>query len=121
VAREDVANYDRGRRRRAIWIALMPGNYGAHTTLALGTAPNPSVGAASVTMTATISTASGTPTGTVTFFDGTRSLGTVALVGLVGTLATTTLGVGSHPITAQYNGDPNYSGCASNQVIQVVN
>jgi Bacterial Ig-like domain (group 3) len=113
--------YDRARRRRAIWVALMPGNYGAPTTLALTTSPNPSLNGTSVTITATVATATGTPTGTVTLFDGATSLGTQSLIGMSAIRMTSTLTLGSHPLTAQYNGDPNYSGSTSNQVVHVVN
>ena len=49
------------------------------TTTTLASSQNPSVVGQSVTFTATVTAASGTPTGTVTFFAGGVSLGTVAL------------------------------------------
>ena len=53
----------------------------------------------------------GTPTGTVTFMDGTTTLGTGTLSTTNGvttaTFSTTTLAVGSHSITAVYSGDTN--------------
>ena len=54
----------------------------AGTTTSLVSAINPSVSGQPVTFTVTVmaaAPASGTPTGTVSFFDGTTSLGTAAL------------------------------------------
>ncbi|KJY40556.1 hypothetical protein VR41_14890, partial [Streptomyces sp. NRRL B-1568] len=50
----------------------------------------------------------GTPTGTVSFFDGAALLGSAPLVGGVATLSVSTLSVGSHPLTAVYGGDTNF-------------
>src|SRR5581483_6361292 len=64
----------------------------------------------------------GTPTGTVTFFDGATQIGTATLNGSgVGTFATASLSVGSHSITAVYNGDVDFLTSTSNVVTQVVN
>jgi hypothetical protein len=62
-----------------------------------------------LTLTATASSTLRTPTGTVTFLDGTASLGTIALTGGVATLTTSSLAVGSHSITAVYSGDSNFT------------
>jgi trimeric autotransporter adhesin len=68
----------------------------------------------SVTLTATVtSTAGGTPTGSVQFFAGTTSLGTVNLSGDVATLATTSLPVGSDSVTAVYSGAPGFPASTS--------
>jgi sugar lactone lactonase YvrE len=72
--------------------------------------PTPILGA-SVTMTATISsTTSGTPTGTVNFYDGAMLLNAtpVALSGGVAQLVLTTLPLGSQSLTAVYSGDTNF-------------
>ncbi len=61
-----------------------------------------------MTFTATVSAnspGSGTPTGTVTFMDGSTSLGTGTLSGGVATFSISTLPVGSHSITGVYSGD----------------
>ncbi|HEX3987718.1 MAG TPA: MBG domain-containing protein [Acidobacteriaceae bacterium] len=84
----------------------------ANTTTGLtasGSTVNPG---ATVTLTATVASAtSGTPTGTVSFYDGTTLLGTGTLTGGVATYATTTLAAGvSHTITAVYGGDINFNG-----------
>jgi hypothetical protein len=63
----------------------------------------------SVTFTATVS-ASSTPSGTVTFYDGTTSLGEGTLNGSgVATYATTALSAGSHSITAAYGGNSTFA------------
>jgi hypothetical protein len=81
---------------------------------------NPSFEGDTVTLTATVSTSSGTPTGNVTFFDGLDSVATVALDGAgTASLTTSTLTPGIHLITAEYGGDATYEGSddAINQVV----
>ncbi len=90
----------------------------ASTTTAVNVVPNPSASGASVTLTATVtpvSPATGTPTGTVNFFNGTTSLGTATLLsnGTASTTASTGLNVGANTITATYEGDTNYSSSTS--------
>ena len=93
------------------------------TTTALQATPNPSGFGQIVTLTATVTPLGpGTPTGTVTFTDGTVTLGTSALnASGVATLPTTGLAVGFHSVTAAYGGDSNFSGSASPIVTQTVN
>ena len=62
-----------------------------------------------VTLTATVAFSYGAPTGTVSFMDGTASLGTGTLNGGVATITTSSLPVGSHAVTAIYSGDSNFS------------
>jgi RHS repeat-associated protein len=86
-----------------------------HTALALSSGS--SIFGQSLALTATvdvISPGSGTPTGTVTFFDGTTSLGSAALNSSgVATLDVSTLIGGDHSITADYSGDGSYATSAS--------
>jgi len=64
----------------------------------------------------------GTPSGTVTFFDGATPIGTSTLNGSgVATLTVSNLSVGTHQITAVYNGDTNFLTSTSPVVNQVVN
>ena len=99
----------------------------ASTTTALASNANPSVWGQNVTFTATISVTApgaGTPTGTVTFKDNAVNIGTCAAQPVAANVATcsiSTLSVGSHPITAVYNGDGSFNGSTSNTVNQVVN
>ncbi len=89
------------------------------TATALTSSLDPSVFGQSVTFTATVNPSSG-PTGTVQFFDGTSSLGIVALSGGTASLTTATLAVGTHFITAIYSGDGNFGGSTSASLTQTV-
>ena len=70
-----------------------------------------------VTLTATVtdgtSGSTGTPTGLVVFLDGTTPIGTGTLSSGVGTFTTSLLAVGSHSITAAYQGDANFKASAT--------
>ena len=93
----------------------------AATSTTLGSSVNPSVFGQTVLFTATVTSGAGTPTGSVTFMDGTTPLGTSSLSGGTATLLTTTLSVASHSITATYNSGPGFGVSTSNTVTQVVN
>jgi hypothetical protein len=96
----------------------------AATTTALTSAPNPSVNGQSVTATATVTPASpgaGTPTGTISFYDGATFLGSGTLSGGVASLTTTSLSIGSHSLTAVYGGDAGFTGSTSPVYTQTVN
>jgi len=83
----------------------------ARTTTTLASSVNPSTFGQAVTFTATISVSSpgsGTPTGTVTFYDGSNSLGTGSVSGGIATFATSSLSVRTHSIKAVYGGDSNF-------------
>ncbi len=75
-----------------------------------------------VTFTATVTgpMGAGSPTGTVTFFDGSTSLGSATLAGGQAALSTSSLAIGSHPVTAQYAGDQNHLGSTSAGLLQTV-
>jgi hypothetical protein len=82
------------------------------TTTTLTSNHNPSSFAQSVTFTATVAPTSGagTPNGTVIFYDGSNSIGTVTLNSFgVATLTTNGLTVGSHTITATYTGNSTWA------------
>jgi sugar lactone lactonase YvrE len=91
--------------------------------VALGSSVNPILVQNSTTLTATVSSTTGTPTGSVTFQDSTSStpLGTVALSGGVAALPVSTLAVGTHSITAVYSGDSNFLTATSAAVSEQVN
>ena len=91
----------------------------ASTATALTSSLDPSVFGQQVTFTATVSPFSG-PTGTVQFFDGVNPLGTVALSGGSASFVTSTLAVGTHFITATYNGDTNFGSSTSSSLTQTV-
>ena len=96
----------------------------ANTSTSLTSSANPSKFGQSVTFTATVTATApgtGTPAGSVEFFDGATSLGTSTLNGSgQATLSTSTLTVGTHGITATYLGNSNYNESTSSAVNQVV-
>jgi len=102
------------------------GNYsllvtgGAATTTALAATATALIPGQSVTFTATVSSTTGSPTGSVTFFDGSYSLGTIALTSGSAAYTTTTLSNTSHTITVVYSGDPTFGASTSNAVVATV-
>ena len=96
----------------------------ASSAAVLSSSLNPATVGQSITFTATISAiapGAGTPTGTVTFFDGATNLGTGTLSAGVATLATSALTQATHSVTAVYAGDTNFKTVTSSAVSQVVN
>jgi hypothetical protein len=81
---------------------------------------NPVLVQNAITLTAKVTSSAGTPTGTVTFMDGTTAIGTGTLSGGVTTLTTSSLAAGNHSITVAYGGDANFSSAASGALTQVV-
>lgn len=95
---------------------------GASTTTAVSSSANPATFGQGVTLSASIQTAfGGSATGTVTFLDGTVSLGTATVSSNAAQLAVSSLSAGSHSITSKYNGDANFSGSTSAALTQTVN
>src|SRR5262249_30486947 len=66
--------------------------------------PNPSIAGQPVTLTATVASPAGVPTGTVTFRDGATVIGTATLVNGSASISVSTLAAGTHPLTAAYGG-----------------
>ncbi len=93
---------------------------GTATTTAVTSSINPSQFYQGVAFTATVTAASGTPTGTVTFFSGTTQLGTGTLSAGKVTLHPVTLNLGSNSITASYAGSGTYAGSTSPVLTQTV-
>jgi hypothetical protein len=85
----------------------------AATTTTLSVSPSPADGGASVTLAASIASAAGIPSGTVTFFDASSPLGTVALTAGGATFTTSTLTSGNHSIRATYSGSTNFTASTS--------
>jgi len=95
---------------------------GTMTTLVIS--GSPTIFGQTVVFTAAVAASapgSGTPTGTITFFDGATPLGTVNLAGGNASLVTSALPAGSHSITATYNGDSNFATSTSAATAQQVN
>jgi hypothetical protein len=91
------------------------------TTTSLQSSPNPGTSRQAVTVTATVSSNSGTPSGTVAFNEGSTVLGTGTLSGGLAAMSISTLTVGSHSIIAVYGGDSIYQGSTSSALTQTVN
>ncbi|MDE1156235.1 MAG: Ig-like domain repeat protein [Acidobacteriaceae bacterium] len=67
-----------------------------------------------LTLVATVSSASGTPTGTVTFLDGSSVLATSPLSGSVASTVVLAPVLGTHVISASYSGDTNFLPSSTN-------
>lgn len=105
-------------------VSLSGTGIGQPTTVtSVASSANPAVFGQAVTLTATVSptsSGSGTPTGTVTFSDGSTTLGSEPLTNGQATLTTSSFSVGSHSIAAGYSGDGTFR--ASNGALtQTVN
>jgi large repetitive protein len=81
----------------------------AATTTTISISPSPADGSASVTLTASIVSAAGVPSGSVTFFDSSTPLGTIVLTAGGATFTTSTLTSGNHSIRATYSGSANFT------------
>ncbi|SKA02881.1 Ig-like domain (group 3) [Trichlorobacter thiogenes] len=91
------------------------------TTTTLGASVNPVTQGQEITLAAVV-TKSGTalPTGTVTFKEGSTTLGTGTVSNGLATFSTSALAVGSHAITAFYGGDLKNSSSTSAALTVVV-
>jgi hypothetical protein len=77
-------------------------------------APANAVPGSAVTLTATINSTGGTPTGEIAFQEGNASLGSAPLDGAgVAALRINTLAAGAHSLTASYSGDGKFGGSMS--------
>jgi hypothetical protein len=104
-----VANF--GANNLAILLALLP----SQTTLVA--TPNPDTTGGPLTLTATVSPSAAT--GTVTFYDGTTSVGTASLSAGTATIQVS-LPAGNHALTATYGGDSVYGPSTSPVVNDLV-
>ncbi len=92
------------------------------TTTTLSSSANPTVFSQPVSFTATVSATGSTPTGTVTFKNGTANMGTSTVNGSgQATLTTSALPAGARSITAVYNGNSGFSSSTSDILTQTVN
>jgi hypothetical protein len=101
-------------------VSILLNNTKLPSSTSLSSSLNPSPSGQAVTFTATIAVSKGSPTGTVTFQDGTITLGTGTLSGGAATFTTSALAVGSHSIIAIYGGDTSFLASISAPVIQQV-
>jgi len=100
-------------------MSVLLNSSGSPSSVSMATSPNPSLEGETVTLTAKVSPA--TATGSVSFFDGSTSLGTSPLVADSSSLTVGTLVKGSHPLQAIYSGDVFFAPSVSPTVTQLVN
>ena len=86
----------------------------AATSAELASSLNPATYGQALTLTATVTSTAGVPTGSVTFADGGATLGVVAVDGSGQAALVVNLSAGEHGLTATYDGDSNFSGSAGN-------
>ncbi len=92
-----------------------------HPPIALTSSANPAPGGSPLTFTAALTGNCNVPTGTVTFLDGGKSIGTGVLNGSgIAALTTSFLVVGQHNISATYPGDFNFDDSTSAVFVQVI-
>ena len=89
------------------------------SSVTLTSSLNPAARGQTVTFTAVVSPS--TATGTMTFLDGSTSLGTVTISGATAALSVSTLSIGAHPITAAYSGDANDAPGTSTSLLEYIN
>ena len=95
----------------------------AGTYVQLGSSPNPSASGQSVTFTAKVRgsvTTSPSPSGSVVFTNGTKTLGSATLTSGFATFSTSTLSKGAHSIVATYSGDGTFNPNRSAVLLQEV-
>jgi RHS repeat-associated protein len=56
------------------------------------------------------------PSGTITFYDGGNSIGTVTISGTTAKITSSVLTTGTHTITASYSGDTNYNAVTASSI-----
>jgi hypothetical protein len=115
VTGTNLANYN---------VAIVNGTLtvnGAATTTTLS-GPGSAAYGTNVTLTATVTSTAGTPTGTVTFYNGTVALGTGTLnASGVATVGTTALAKGSDSVNASYTALGNFAASTSTATTVIVN
>jgi hypothetical protein len=95
----------------------------AQANAALASSLNPAASGEAVQLTATVTpvSGSGVPTGTVTFMNGSTSLGSATLSSGSASISTSALPVGNNTLIASYSGDRFFAGASSTALVQVVN
>ncbi|MGD0162521.1 MAG: Ig-like domain-containing protein [Candidatus Sulfotelmatobacter sp.] len=93
----------------------------ATTTTSITSSLNPAGTNQSITLSATVTSQyGGAATGSVVFYSGSQSLGTVSLSGNRAILTTSFATAGTYSISAKYNGDGNNAVSTSSTVSQVI-
>ncbi|SEF64823.1 parallel beta-helix repeat (two copies) [Bryocella elongata] len=118
-----IPSEDMDHKNRTVCGTIDMGVYEVHPQPAtvITSSNNPAPGGSNVTLTATVPGNCNTPTGTVTFLDGTTALGTMTLdASAKASVSTSSLTVGSHSITVTYPGDFNFDASTSAVFTQVI-
>ena len=92
----------------------------ASASVRLVASANPILVTNAVTFTATVASTTGTPTGSVSFLDGTTLLGTAVLSSGATSYTTSSLAAAMHSITAVYSGSSNSVSVTSSALAEVV-
>jgi hypothetical protein len=91
------------------------------TQIALTASPSTAAFGTVVTLQATVSSTSGTVTGTVAFIDGTNQIGSVSIsANGIAQMQTSTLALGTHTITAQFSASTAFAASVSSPVQVVI-
>ena len=91
-------------------------------TVTIQASPTQVTQGSNVTLSATVQSSIATPTGTVTFYDGSSALSPAIALNNVGAAAysTNVLSLGSHSITARYSGSTSFSSSTSTPITVTV-
>ena len=95
----------------------------AGTYLVSQSSANPSSGSQTIQLTTTISASyltALTPTGSITYYDGTMLLGSASLMGGTASFNVGGLSAGIHTIRAYYSGDSNFNAHSGTPILQAV-
>lgn len=90
------------------------------STITLTSSQNPSLINQPVTLTVTLANVSASPSGTVTFYNGTNVIGTQQVTGTTGSVSVSFTTVGIQTLTANYSGDANNAAATSAPLAQDV-
>ncbi len=96
----------------------------ATTATTLTSSASPTVSGQAVTFTAIVAAVApgaGTPSGSVTFLDGSTSLGSASLSSGQASFTISTLSLGTHSITAVYQGSTSFASSTTTALSQVIN
>lgn len=89
-------------------------------TLTLTTSNAYATVGASITLTASLASASGSPTGSISFLDGNTVLNTTTVGTGTVTFSTFALAAGTHNLYASYPGDTNFSAVTSTALVETI-
>ncbi len=89
-------------------------------SVTLSSSANPVFVSGSTVLAVSVTAAAGTPTGTVTFYNGSTALGTATLVNGAASLSVPFNTAGTYTLTASYSGDATFAATPSNTILETV-